>query len=50
MGEEKLYVRGSTYGAFRPDADGDGYHDLDWVPHNFALMSVPPRCPLWLSR
>jgi len=27
-GGQKLYVRGVTYGAFRPDADGNEYHDL----------------------
>jgi hypothetical protein len=30
-GEQKLYVRGVTYGAFRPDAEGNEYHDLDTI-------------------
>src|SRR2546425_3657248 len=28
VGDEKLYVRGVTYGAFTPDAAGDEDHDL----------------------
>jgi GT2 family glycosyltransferase len=36
---EKLYVRGVTYGAFEPDADGSEYHDLEVVERDFALMA-----------
>jgi O-antigen biosynthesis protein len=55
VGEEKLYVRGVTYGAFRPDGVGNEYHDLAAVERDFALMAangvnavriphtVPPR-------
>jgi GT2 family glycosyltransferase len=37
-GGQKLYVRGVTYGAFRPDANGREYHDLDTVERDFAHM------------
>ena len=54
VGDEKLYVRGVTYGTFRPGADGE--YDPSSVERDFALMAkhdvnairvytVPPR---WL--
>lgn len=54
-GSEKLYVRGVTYGTFRPDESGEEYRPKD-VEHDFAAMAatginavrvytVPPR---WL--
>jgi GT2 family glycosyltransferase len=56
VGETKLWVRGVTYGTFRPDADGNEYPDAETVEHDFAQMAkqglnalrtytVPPR---WL--
>ena len=56
VGDEKLWIRGITYGTFRPDADGNEYHDPETVEHDFAQMAdsglnairtytVPPR---WL--
>ncbi len=39
-GNEKLYVRGVTYGAFRPDADGNEYHDLEMVEQDFARIAA----------
>src|SRR5262245_7851402 len=55
-GDEKLYIRGVTYGTFRPLEDGSEYPDPDVVERDFAQMaanglnairtySVPP---LWL--
>ena len=55
-GDTKLWIRGVTYGTFRPDADGSEYHDPETVEHDFAEMAshglnairtytVPPR---WL--
>jgi GT2 family glycosyltransferase len=54
VGEEKLYVRGVTYGTFRPDARGDEFPEATQVESDFALMAahgvnavrtytVPPR-------
>jgi GT2 family glycosyltransferase len=40
VGEEKLYVRGVTYGAFKPDGGGNEYHDLAAVERDFALMAA----------
>src|SRR5436190_3574811 len=40
VGDEKLYVRGVTYGAFTPDAEGNEYHDLATVERDFALMAA----------
>jgi GT2 family glycosyltransferase len=37
-GDEKIDVRGVTYGAFRPDAAGHEFHDLDLVDRDFAQM------------
>jgi hypothetical protein len=31
LGDEKLYVRGVTYGAFQPDSVGQEYHDLEVI-------------------
>ncbi len=52
--EEKLYIRGVTYGTFRPREDGSEYPDPQVVEKDFALMAangmnavrtytVPPR-------
>jgi GT2 family glycosyltransferase len=38
VGDEKLYVKGVTYGAFRPDAAGQEYHNLEVIDRDFALM------------
>ncbi|HLH63580.1 MAG TPA: glycosyltransferase [Ktedonobacteraceae bacterium] len=54
--EEKLYVRGVTYGTFRLDEDGNEWHDPEVTDRDFAMMvangvnairtyTVPPR---WL--
>jgi glycosyltransferase involved in cell wall biosynthesis len=40
VGDRKIYVRGVTYGAFRPDEDGNEYHRLDLVDRDFALMAA----------
>jgi GT2 family glycosyltransferase len=40
VGNEKLWVRGVTYGAFRPDAQGNEYHDLDLIDRDFAQMAA----------
>ncbi|MCE5333526.1 MAG: glycosyltransferase [Desulfobacteraceae bacterium] len=56
VGEEKFYIRGVTYGPFRPDEEGCEYHDPETVDRDFAQMAanginavrtytVPPR---WL--
>lgn len=55
-GDKKLYVRGVTYGTFRPDETGEEYHDLN-VERDFAQIAangfnavrtytVPPRTVL----
>ncbi|MCK8600743.1 glycosyltransferase [Desulfoferrobacter suflitae] len=56
VGEEKLYIRGVTYGPFHPDENGCEYHDEATVERDFRQMAenninavriytVPPR---WL--
>lgn len=40
VGNEKFYVRGVTYGAFRPDDAGNEYHDLDRIDRDFAQMAA----------
>jgi GT2 family glycosyltransferase len=60
-GNEKLYVRGVTYGTFRPDADGHEYPPPAIVDRDFALMArhgfnavrtytAPPRWLLDLAQ
>ena len=55
IGKEKFYVRGVTYGAFRPDASGNEYRNPEVIERDFAKMAangintvriphtVPPR-------
>ncbi|MHC4813331.1 MAG: glycosyltransferase [Planctomycetota bacterium] len=62
VGEEKLYVKGVTYGAFQPNADGVEYHDLDRIASDFAAMArsgfntvriphtTPPRAVLDIAQ
>jgi GT2 family glycosyltransferase len=38
IGEEKLALRGVTYGTFRPDAHGNDYHTPEVVEQDFAQM------------
>jgi len=56
VGDEKFYIRGVTYGPFRPDRHGCEYHNPETVHRDFAQMAanginavrtytVPPR---WL--
>src|SRR5213594_1301324 len=40
VGDEKLYIRGVTYGAFAPDAQGNEYHDLATVDRDFAQIAA----------
>src|SRR4029450_9022278 len=39
VGDEKLIVRGVTYGPFRPDDRGCVYHNPDIVRRDFAAMT-----------
>src|SRR4051812_21767509 len=38
-GDNKLWVRGATYGAFRPDEQKREYHDLKVIERDFAQMA-----------
>jgi len=40
VGDEKLYVRGVTYGAFEPDGQGHEYHDVGKIERDFADMAA----------
>jgi len=40
LGHEKLYIKGVTYGAFQPDANGREYHNLATVERDFAQMAA----------
>ena len=40
VGNEKLWIRGVTYGAFRPDVHGNEYHNLDVIERDFAQMAA----------
>jgi len=37
-GNKKMYIRGVTYGAFKPNDQGDEYYDLEKINHDFAQM------------
>jgi len=39
VGNEKFYVRGVTYGPFRPDENGCEYHTPEMVDRDFAQMA-----------
>ncbi|PYR53047.1 MAG: glycosyl transferase, partial [Acidobacteria bacterium] len=39
-GDEKLFVRGVTYGAFAPNSDGDQFPERDQTSRDFALMQT----------
>ena len=55
-GDEKFFVKGVTYGTFRPDQHGEEFHDRDRVEADFSAMArqginavrtyTPP--PIWL--
>src|SRR5881628_4213317 len=38
--DDKFWIRGVTYGAFRPDQDGKEYHDLEVIERDFAQMAA----------
>ncbi len=38
VGEQKYYVRGVTYGTFRPNREGEEYPDPEVVENDFAQM------------
>src|SRR5579871_283734 len=40
QGDAKFYVRGVTYGAFRPDADGNEFTNAEVVDRDFAQMAA----------
>jgi O-antigen biosynthesis protein len=40
VGDEKLYLRGVTYGTFRPDDRGDEFPDAEVVEHDFEAMQA----------
>ena len=40
VGEEKFYIRGVTYGPFRPDADGCTYPLPEAVDRDFAMIAA----------
>ncbi len=40
VGDDKFWIRGVTYGAFRPDQDGKEYHDLEVTERDFAQMAA----------
>src|ERR1051326_5355144 len=39
VGSEKLYVKGVTYGAFRPNDQGVEFHDEQKIRRDFAMMA-----------
>jgi len=40
LANDKLWVRGGTYGAFRPDANGNEYHDLEGEERDFCAIAA----------
>jgi GT2 family glycosyltransferase len=40
VGEEKLYLRGVTYGTFRPGTNGDAFHLPEIVDRDFAQIAA----------
>ena len=40
LGENKLWIRGITYGTFRPDESGNEFHNRELVAADFAQMAA----------
>jgi beta-galactosidase/beta-glucuronidase len=40
VGQDKLYVRGVTYGTFNPGENGNPYHDPEVVERDFAMIAA----------
>ena len=40
VGDEKYWVKGVSYGAFRPDAEGNEYSDQAKIERDFSLMAA----------
>ncbi len=40
IGEEKFFIRGVTYGAFRPNKDKQEFHNLKVIDDDFAQMAA----------
>ena len=40
VGDEKLLIRGVTYGPFRPDGEGNYYHRQEVIERDFAQMAA----------
>ena len=38
--DEKLYIRGVSYGAFQPDENGNEYYDQEVIDRDFAQMAA----------
>ena len=39
VGDQRLYLKGATYGAFEPDESGNEYHRYELIERDFALMA-----------
>lgn len=39
-GDNKFFVRGVTYGAYKPDEDGNEYTDIGQIERDFAMMAA----------
>src|SRR5262245_46422016 len=39
IGDEKFYIKGVTYGSFKPDSQGIDYPSFSRIRTDFALMS-----------
>ena len=40
VGDEKFWIKGVSYGAFKPDEEGNEYRDEDKIEKDFALMAA----------
>lgn len=40
VGDEKLYIKGVSYGTFQPDESGEVYHDLEKLDADFRQMAA----------
>ena len=39
-GDRKFFIRGVTYGAYKPDEKGNEYTDTEQIEHDFAMMAA----------
>ena len=40
VGDQKFWMKGVSYGAFKPNEQGNEYHDIEKIERDFAMMAA----------